>query len=63
MLAREPPVEFLTTIEGILEITSKSQLTKDDRSKIDWDLEGKRSLLKGATLGFVGNMCVEQKLR
>lgn len=63
MLAMEPPVEFLTTIENILEMTSKTQLTLEDKSKIDWDFESKRSLLKGATLGFVGNLCVEVKLR
>lgn len=63
MLAMEPPVEFLTTIENILEMTSKTQLTIEDKSKIDWDFESKRSLLKGATLGFVGNLCVEVKLR
>ena len=63
MLAMEPPVEFLTTIENILEMTSKTQLTLEDKSKIDWDFEIKRSLLKGATLGFVGNLCVEVKLR
>ena len=63
MLAMEPPVEFLTTIESILEMTSKTQLTIEDKSKIDWDFESKRSLLKGATLGFVGNLCVEVKLR
>lgn len=61
MLAQEPPVEFLETIENILQITSKK--TTDDEKKTDWDLEGKRVLLKGAVLGFVGNLCVELKLR
>lgn len=63
MLSQEPPVEFLTTLVSILEITSQTKLSKEDKSKIDWDLEGKRSLLKGATLGFIGNLCVEPKLR
>lgn len=63
MLAQEPPSEFMATIESILKVTEKTCVNAEDKSKTDWAAEGKRVLLKQATINFVGNLCVEAKLR
>jgi len=61
MLSNEQPQEFFATIEKILVGVQEPSVLPD--GKKDWDTEQSRVLLKHATLGFVGNLCVETKLR
>ena len=61
MLSTETPTEFFATIEEILKNVQQKSPLKDNKQ--DWDSEPNRVLLKQATLGFVGNLCVEPKLR
>ena len=61
MLSTETPTEFFATIEEILKSVQHLSPLKDN--KTDWPNEQNRVLLKQATLTFVGNLCVEPKLR
>jgi hypothetical protein len=61
MLCNEAHQEFFGSIEEIL--ASVQDVEKQKDGKVEWDKEQARVLLKHATLGFVGNLCVEAKLR
>ncbi len=61
MLSTETPTEFFSTIEEILASVQQKCVLQD--GKPDWSNEQNRVLLKQACLGFVGNLCVEPKLR
>jgi hypothetical protein len=61
MLCQEAPLEFFGSLEEIL--ASVQNVEKEKDGKTDWAREQPRVLLKHATLGFVGNLCVEAKLR
>ena len=64
MLSSEPPQEFFTMIERILQLVEKPLVDKSKKKEDqDWKGEGKRSLLKQSTVNFVSNLCVDPKLR
>jgi len=70
LIASEAPIDFLTTVVGILQSVQKpldymTAAAQDDPSKSDKLLgsESHRVLLKGTTLNFIGNLTVEPTLR
>jgi len=76
LIASESPEDFIKTLSSILESVKKpidiarvmaeaamGVATEADKSAVMVTDEGSRVLLKGTTLNFIGNLCVEPQLR
>ena len=70
LISAEAPTDFIGTLSNILTSVQKpldlaAALLTGEESKTNKMVsdEGKRVLLKGTTLNFIGNLCVETQLR
>lgn len=72
LIATESPLDFIQTLSSILESVqtpmtpmdiAQHLLTEESKSGNVVSDEGSRVLLKGTTLNFIGNLCVEPQLR